>query len=57
MDALILLAVLVCPIVMGTMMFLMWRSMRGRERGRSVHEEAAQARTTTTGHPGDEAGR
>ncbi len=28
MESLILLAVLVCPVVMGTMMFLMWRGMR-----------------------------
>jgi hypothetical protein len=34
MDLLILLAVLVCPVVMGTMMFLMWRGMRGHGRGR-----------------------
>lgn len=34
MDLLILFAVLVCPIVMGTMMLLMWRRMRGHGRGR-----------------------
>lgn len=28
MEGLILLAVLVCPVVMGTMMLLMWRGMR-----------------------------
>jgi hypothetical protein len=56
MDALILLAVLVCPIVMGTMMLLMWRSMRSRERGESVREGPATARTRT-GDPGEEPGR
>jgi hypothetical protein len=56
MDALILLAVLVCPIVMGTMMFLMWRAMRGREGDRTAGDEAAPARTPT-GDPGEEAGR
>lgn len=30
MEGWILLAVLVCPVVMGTMMFLMWRGMRHR---------------------------
>jgi hypothetical protein len=28
MESLILIAVLICPVVMGTMMFLMWRGMR-----------------------------
>lgn len=29
MEVLFLLAVLVCPLVMGGMMFVMWRQMRG----------------------------
>jgi hypothetical protein len=28
-DLILLVAVLVCPAVMGTMMLLMWRGMRG----------------------------
>lgn len=44
MEALILLAVLVCPIVMGTMMILMWRGMRGHG-GESAREDAASKRT------------
>lgn len=32
MELLILLAVLACPIVMGTMMLLMWRGMRAHKR-------------------------
>ena len=40
MEALILLAVLVCPIVMGTMMFLMWRGMKeSHVRSRDSKEE------------------
>jgi hypothetical protein len=35
MDVLILLAVLACPIVMGTMMLLMWRGMRAHGKGGS----------------------
>jgi hypothetical protein len=27
-DLILLVAVLACPVVMGTMMFLMWRGMR-----------------------------
>lgn len=56
MDALILLAVLVCPIVMGTMMFLMWRGMRGHSDGGGAREEAAAAKTMT-GDRREEAGR
>jgi hypothetical protein len=56
MDALILLAVLVCPIVMGTMMFLMWRGMRGSSDGRRAHEETAAAETIAGDHT-EEAGR
>lgn len=56
MDALILLAVLVCPIVMGTMMFLMWRGMRGHSEGEGAHKEGAPAKTMTGDH-GEEAGR
>jgi hypothetical protein len=56
MNALILLAVLVCPIVMGTMMFLMWRGMRASSGGRGAREEAEAAKTMT-GEPGEEAGR
>lgn len=40
MDALILLAVLACPIVMGTMMLLMWRGMRADHK-----EEGAEDAT------------
>lgn len=54
MEALILLAVLVCPIVMGTMMFLMWRGMRRHSDGAGAPDEVAPARTTT-GKPGEEA--
>ncbi len=33
-GAILLVAVLICPVVMGTMMFLMWRGMRhGRDSG------------------------
>jgi len=54
MEVLILLAVLACPIVMGTMMLLMWRGMRahGKEGAEgavpeepmmaSEHEEVAR---------------
>jgi len=46
MDLLILLAVLACPIVMGTMMLLMWRGMRGHQRD-GVHEQAQPPQATT----------
>jgi hypothetical protein len=50
MDALILLAVLVCPVVMGTMMFLMWRGMRGSSEGQRAREETAAAETIAGDH-------
>jgi hypothetical protein len=56
MEALILLAILVCPIVMGTMMFLMWRGMRGSTDGRRAREEATAAATIAGDHR-EEAGR
>jgi hypothetical protein len=56
MEALILLAVLVCPIVMGTMMFLMWRAMRGHGDGQGAREEAAPAKPPRR-DAGEEAGR
>jgi len=56
MEALILLAVLVCPIIMGTMMFLMWRAMRGHGDGQGTREEAPAVKTMT-GDRGEEAGR
>jgi hypothetical protein len=48
MDVLILLAVLICPIVMGTMMLLMWRGMRahGTQGGR---EDATPQQPMLTG--------
>lgn len=55
MEALILLAVLVCPIAMGTMMFLMWRAMRGHGDGQGAREKVAPAKTQT-GDAGEEAG-
>jgi hypothetical protein len=33
MESLILIAVLICPVVMGTMMLLMWRGMRHSNQG------------------------
>ncbi len=43
MERLILLAVLVCPVVMGTMMFLMWRGMRhGNQSGGQSKASEAQ---------------
>ena len=41
MEALILLAVLACPIVMGTMMLLMWRGMRGHGKDEGTPRDAA----------------
>jgi hypothetical protein len=39
MEALILLAVLACPVVMGTMMLLMWRGARSHTSGsRAEHD-------------------
>jgi hypothetical protein len=49
MEALILLAVLACPIVMGTMMFLMWRGMRADGKAEGAHEDAASAQEVMTG--------
>jgi hypothetical protein len=50
MEALILLAVVACPIVMGTMMLLMWRGMRATHGpSRDAHEEAAPPKTVTSG--------
>jgi hypothetical protein len=47
MDVLILLAVLACPIAMGTMMLLMWRGMRGHQR-EGMREDAQPPRVTTS---------
>jgi hypothetical protein len=47
MEALILLAVLACPIVMGTMMLLMWRGMRGHGTQGGADEAMPQHSTTT----------
>jgi hypothetical protein len=49
MEALILLAVLACPIVMGTMMLLMWRGMRGHDKDGGAHEAAAPPQEVMTG--------
>jgi hypothetical protein len=49
MEALILLAVLACPIVMGTMMLLMWRGMRAGHGSKDEHEEPAPPKTSTSG--------
>jgi hypothetical protein len=50
MEALILLAVLACPIVMGTMMLLMWRGMRGHGSAESARDAAASKPVTTRDH-------
>jgi hypothetical protein len=47
MELLILLAVLMCPIVMGTMMLLMWRGMRGHSGEEGAHDEAQPPQVTT----------
>lgn len=49
MEALILLAVLACPIVMGTMMLLMWRGMRGHSKDGGAHDGAAPPDKVMTG--------
>ena len=49
MEALILLAVLACPIVMGAMMLLMWRGMRGQGKGGGVRDDAAPPPGAKTG--------
>lgn len=47
MELVFLIAVLICPLVMGTMMVLMWREMRrGHEPG-----PADDATATPTEHP------
>jgi hypothetical protein len=48
MELLILLAVLACPIVMGTMMLLMWRGMRGHSSREGGHEDAQPPPVTTS---------
>jgi hypothetical protein len=48
MELLILLAVLVCPIVMGTMMLLMWRAMRGHGNREGAHEDTQPPQVTTS---------
>jgi hypothetical protein len=47
MELLILLAVLACPIFMGTMMFLMWRGMRGHGNREGMREDAQPPHVTT----------
>jgi hypothetical protein len=47
MELLILLAVLACPIVMGTMMLLMWRGMRDHGNREGAHEDASPQATTS----------
>jgi hypothetical protein len=54
MEALILLAVLACPIVMGTMMLLMWRGMRAGQESGNEHEEPPPP--TITSGQGEESG-
>lgn len=49
MDVLILLAVLACPIVMGTMMLLMWRGMRDHGKGGGANDAAAPTEAVMTG--------
>jgi hypothetical protein len=49
MEVLILLAVLACPIVMGAMMLLMWRGMRGHSNGGGARDDAAPPREAMTG--------
>ncbi len=56
MEVLILLAVLACPIVMGTMMFLMWRGMRGHSSDGGAKEDAAPQQTMMAGDRREEAG-
>ena len=48
MDVLILLAVLACPVVMGTMMLLMWRGMRGHGKDGGTHSDAAPPQEVMT---------
>jgi hypothetical protein len=49
MEALILLAVLACPILMGTMMFLMWRGMRGHGPDGGARNDAKAPDEAMTG--------
>lgn len=49
MEALILLAVLACPIVMGTMMLLMWRGMRGHGKAGGADVAPAPTEEVMTG--------
>jgi hypothetical protein len=55
MEVLILLAVLACPIVMGTMMLLMWRGMRGHQREGRAHDDVAPTPAVTTSEQREEA--
>ena len=48
MEVLILLAVLTCPIVMGTMMLLMWRGMRGHGNPGDADDAAAPTQEVMT---------
>jgi hypothetical protein len=57
MEVLILLAVLACPIVMGTMMLLMWRGMRGHSNDSGAHDDAAPPQKVMTGDHMEEARR
>jgi hypothetical protein len=49
MEVLILLAVLACPIVMGTMMLLMWRGMRAQSKDGGASNAAAAPDQVMTG--------
>jgi hypothetical protein len=49
MEVLILLAVLACPIVMGTMMLLMWRGMRGHGKAGGADDATARTEEVMTG--------
>ncbi len=52
MEVLILLAVLACPIMMGTMMLLMWRGMRGHGKDGGAPEEGSQPPEVMAGESG-----
>jgi hypothetical protein len=57
MEVLILLAVLACPIAMGTMMLLMWRGMRsGHGAGGGAREDVGSAQNVKTGDREEAAG-
>jgi hypothetical protein len=49
MEVLILLAVLACPIVMGTMMLLMWRGMGSHGKAGGADAAAAATEEVMTG--------